>query len=66
MKERCIVCGTETGIDKNTPVNERELYISGIGQLCYKCHVETTDPEMAKRQRVNEEIRERICQYQQR
>lgn len=35
--ETCILCGKETGIMKNTPINYRENYVIGSGQLCSLC-----------------------------
>ena len=39
-QEKCVVCGMETPYKYNTPINEREYYIEGAGQLCQKCHYE--------------------------
>ena len=36
--ETCVVCNTDTGIPKNTHVNNRPFYIEGGGQLCGKCY----------------------------
>ena len=32
--ERCHICGRDTQIAVTTPINEREGYISGVGQIC--------------------------------
>lgn len=37
-KEKCVLCGAETEYDTNTPVDNRNYYIEGIGQLCENCH----------------------------
>ena len=39
-KEKCVVCGADTPYDFSAPINEREFYIEGAGQLCQKCHYE--------------------------
>jgi hypothetical protein len=36
-KERCIHCGAKTPYFIDTPVNLRNYYIDGAGQLCKKC-----------------------------
>lgn len=35
--ERCVLCGAETGIRKDTPVSLRRGYVEGGGQLCRDC-----------------------------
>ena len=37
MKDKCVICGTETEYDKNTHINNRDGYFEGVGQLCEKC-----------------------------
>ncbi len=39
--ERCVLCGTNTGIQKTAPVGIRHFYVSGAGQLCEHCYRET-------------------------
>lgn len=39
--ERCVLCGTDTGIQKTVPVGIRHFYVSGAGQLCEHCYRET-------------------------
>lgn len=36
-KERCIICHQETGISEDTPIELRNNYIEGVGQLCPEC-----------------------------
>jgi hypothetical protein len=36
-KEKCINCGAETPYLKNLPIDLRENYIEGAGQLCKTC-----------------------------
>ena len=49
--ERCVRCGAITGVDKNSPIDTREHYISGCGQFCRSCYFEInpsqTDPLIA-------------------
>ena len=35
--EICALCHAETTVKKSTPIDQREGYVSGIGQLCKKC-----------------------------
>ena len=35
--ERCILCGISTGIPVSMPVDWRENYELGVGQVCAKC-----------------------------
>lgn len=36
--ERCILCGILTDIPISTPLEFRENYEVGCGQMCYDCH----------------------------
>ena len=35
--EKCVLCGAETKIPVTTPIEGREDYIQGCGQLCASC-----------------------------
>ena len=35
--ERCVMCGCLTDIQISTPIDLRENYVIGFGQLCYNC-----------------------------
>ena len=35
--EKCILCGKDTGIPFNEPINYRKYFIDGCGQLCEDC-----------------------------
>lgn len=48
--ERCINCGTELDILKTTPIELREHYIIGSGQLCQSCFC---DSYVKKDERLN-------------
>jgi hypothetical protein len=37
MKDKCILCGTETQYDQSTHIDMRVGYIEGAGQLCTSC-----------------------------
>lgn len=37
-REICIICNKDTGEFVSTPLEERNLYIEGIGQLCQFCY----------------------------
>lgn len=36
-KENCILCGKETGVPVNMPVDYRDGYVDCTGQLCKDC-----------------------------
>ena len=36
--EKCILCGKNTGIPFNEPIDKRKYYIRGSGQLCDNCY----------------------------
>ena len=38
--ERCVICGKPTEYRKDTPIDKRECYVEGAGQLCRKCYFE--------------------------
>lgn len=35
--ERCVICGRITNIPTTMPIDLRENYVSGCGQLCNNC-----------------------------
>ena len=37
MKDKCISCDQETPYDVATPINLRQCYVEGGGQLCMEC-----------------------------
>ncbi len=37
--EKCILCGDDTGVLANLPVDARKYYINGVGQLCENCYI---------------------------
>ena len=36
--ERCIYCDELTDVPRDTPIDEREFYVDGLGQLHESCH----------------------------
>lgn len=38
--EVCVLCGKQTDIRRDTPVDFRDAYICGCGQLCRSCYDE--------------------------
>ena len=36
--ERCVICGELTAIPVSTPIDFRDFYEVGCGQLCVTCH----------------------------
>lgn len=43
MKDKCILCGTETQYDQSTHIDMRAGYIEGAGQLCIPCYESTNN-----------------------
>lgn len=37
--EKCILCGVDTGILVDLPVDARRYYVDGVGQLCEDCYI---------------------------
>lgn len=33
--DKCVICGGDTGVAKDTPIEERHMYVVGSGQLCH-------------------------------
>lgn len=46
-KDRCVGCYAETPYTKETPIEEREFYVEGCGQLCENCYQEIKAEELA-------------------
>jgi hypothetical protein len=38
MKEKCVICKSETPYDITTHIDERIGYVEGVGQLCRRCY----------------------------
>ena len=38
--EKCVVCHQETEVKKDEPIQNRQFYVVGAGQLCQKCFKE--------------------------
>lgn len=36
--ERCVICGELTAVRIDTPIEFRDYYEIGSGQICYSCH----------------------------
>lgn len=36
-RERCVICGKETGYSFSTPIDKRSYYVEGCGQACEAC-----------------------------
>ncbi len=41
--ERCVVCGELTNVRIDTPIEFRDYYEIGSGQICYYCHKKITE-----------------------
>lgn len=40
--EHCVICHKKTDVLFDTPIQEREYFVLGCGQLCGKCYWEIT------------------------
>ena len=38
--ERCVICGKPTEYRADTPIDKRDCYVDGAGQLCRMCYFE--------------------------
>lgn len=36
--ERCLLCGCELSVRRDTPIEKRQYYVIGCGQLCGSCY----------------------------
>ena len=36
--ETCVLCKCKTNVKLDKPIEERNAYVEGVGQLCYKCY----------------------------
>ncbi len=41
--ERCVICGELTTVRIDTPIEFRDCYEIGSGQVCYSCHRQITE-----------------------
>ena len=38
MKDKCVICNTDTQYDEFNHIDMRYFYVEGCGQLCPKCY----------------------------
>ena len=43
--EKCVMCGVETYVDKDTHIDLRDYYVAGVGQLCVQCYFKVNEKE---------------------
>ena len=43
-KEKCVLCGVEVDVNISTPIDLRNYYVEGCGQLCKECYESVNDP----------------------
>lgn len=36
--ERCVLCGRQTEVLRESPIGERKYYVEAAGQLCEECY----------------------------
>ncbi len=58
--ENCIICGEETQILMSTPIDCRENYVYGCGQLCAKCANEIRQKENPNNLSLSSESMKRL------
>lgn len=46
-KDKCVLCNKETEYTPDIPIEEREFYVEGCGQLCAECYQEVKTAEQA-------------------
>ena len=49
----CVICGKPTEYREDTPIDKRECYVEGAGQLCRKRYFEIY-PKQETRERVEQ------------
>lgn len=54
--ENCVVCGKETYIRRDTPIDLRNNYIIGVGQLCEECAIKLKE-DLGDRRRYDRQIK---------
>lgn len=53
-REKCAICHSETQYHRGTPINHRNFYIEGVGQLCKPCfHTYENDMGLNRNQKTN-------------
>ena len=57
--ERCVLCGRCTDVPISLPVDERDCFLPGAGQLCRQCYAQL-EPEM---RRSDRRISDHILQH---
>jgi hypothetical protein len=58
--EKCVLCEEQTDVPKNLPIELREHYVEGAGQLCPKCYLDcydTRDDKGAGKQKHDENVK---------
>lgn len=58
--ERCICCKEPTNVLRATPVDEREYFIHGCGQLCPNCYKRFNAPNGAGNELTNGQMEDLI------
>lgn len=44
--ELCVLCNKITSVSKDTPIESRDYYIIGAGQLCSECYQKVEESEI--------------------
>ncbi len=54
--EQCICCKELTSVPKTAPVDEREYYIRGCGQLCPRCYKKISQPDNTGKELTDDHV----------
>lgn len=48
-KERCVLCWELTDVPTDMPIDQRQYYLEGQGQLCARCYYELYGADVLRR-----------------
>lgn len=61
--DKCVICGKDTGIPHDTPIENRRRYITGSGQLCEDCYFDLyIKPDPDENENLSEKEMERLLE----
>lgn len=54
--EKCVMCGEQTNVLSSTPIEQRECFEVGCGQLCLNCFLKLRDSSSQENTKTSAEI----------
>ncbi len=54
--EKCIMCGEQTNVLSSTPIEQREFFEIGCGQLCLNCYLNLRDSSNRENAKLSAQI----------